>query len=128
MELVLKNDAGSGNNSTFSNVKIYEGSCGALAREVVSAPQRITPILGDTTEDGYAMRLYPNPLGPDSDLNVLMITKDVFNYEIRNITGQLIRKGTVSDGKIEVSALRTGVYFLQVVLDNQVISKRFVKL
>jgi len=84
-------------------------------------------VIGKSFEDGYAMRLYPNPAS--SFLNVAMITQDVFDYEIKSITGQLVGKGTVSNhAKINVSNLKVGVYFLQVLMDNEVVSKRFVKL
>jgi len=120
------NDAGSGNNSTFSNVKIYEGSCGAAFVRQVATAQQIIPILGLTREDAFPITLYPNPV-LKSFINVAMVTKDVFDYEIKSITGQLVGKGTVSNRRVDISDLRAGVYFLQVITDNQVTSKRFVK-
>jgi len=58
-----------------------------------------------------------------------MINQDVFDYEIKSITGQLVGKGTVSNNtKIDVSNLKVGVYFLQVFNNNELTSKRFVKL
>ncbi len=120
------NDGGSGNESIFSLVKIYEGSCGG-ARQQVAEIQKLTPIIGKTTEEGFPMRLFPNPVS-ESFLNVSMITKDVFDYEIQSITGQLVGKGTTSDNRVNISNLRAGVYFLQVFTDNQVTIKRFVKL
>jgi len=56
------NDAGSGNTSVFSNVKIYEGSCGAIrAERVTSLANDITPVIGDQNEDIFSVRMFPNP-------------------------------------------------------------------
>jgi len=56
------NDAGSGNNSTFSNVKVYEGSCGGSAVAAVADFGGVTPILGDEDEGlSSAVSIWPNP-------------------------------------------------------------------
>jgi len=83
--------------------------------------------LGDTFESGYDIRVFPNPTAT-AFINVAMVTKDVFDFEIKNVTGQLVAKGTVSNKKIDISDLKAGVYFLQVEIDQQVTSKRFIKL
>jgi len=70
------NDGGSGNNSTFSNVKIYEGSCGqsALAESLSLPSESVTPTFGTEDEkDLSRMTISPNP------------TKNVFTiYEDSN--------------------------------------------
>nr|WP_255411377.1 GEVED domain-containing protein [Aquimarina sp. AU474] len=70
--------------------------------------------------------IFPNPVdGPM--LNLSTNNKNVSNFEIKNFVGQLVRKGSVSN-IIDVSALKSGVYFLQVATkDQQVVTKRFVK-
>ncbi|MBW1297739.1 T9SS type A sorting domain-containing protein, partial [Aquimarina litoralis] len=58
------NDAGSGNTSVFSNVKIYEGSCGqsASAESLVAELASPEAILGDEPEGIFAdVSITPNP-------------------------------------------------------------------
>nr|WP_282100247.1 T9SS type A sorting domain-containing protein [Aquimarina sp. MMG016] len=69
--------------------------------------------------------IYPNPIqGPI--LNVTMKNKENSTYEITSITGQLVGKGNVIN-TIDVSNLRSGIYFIQIATDQQIYSRRFVK-
>ncbi len=75
---------------------------------------------------GLDFSVFPNPVdGPM--LNLSANSKNVSNFEIRNFVGQLVRKGNVSN-TIDVSSLKSGVYFLQIsTTDQQIVTKRFVK-
>ncbi|GGX25672.1 hypothetical protein GCM10007384_28460 [Aquimarina muelleri] len=67
------NDTGSGNTSVFSNVKIYEGSCGqsATSESLVAELESVSPILGNEEEGDLAgLKMTPNP------------AKDVFSLHI----------------------------------------------
>ncbi len=120
------NDAGSGNTSVFSNVRVYEGSCGNISRQEILS-QQITALTGDTSEEAFSVRIYPNPAS--SILNISPATDGTFDYEIKSITGQLINRGRVTNNTaIDISNLQIGVYFLQLTIDDQVTSKRFVKM
>nr|WP_255518937.1 MULTISPECIES: T9SS type A sorting domain-containing protein [unclassified Aquimarina] len=82
-----------------------------------------------STED-ISFSIFPNPV-QGSIMNVFMGDKnaanETSNFEIKNFIGQLVGKGTVKN-TIDVSNLKTGVYFLQVTTKNQgTTTKRFVK-
>ncbi len=118
------NDAGSGNTSVFSNVKIYEGSCNGSA--VVADFGPTVPILGNEDEEGVsAFTIAPNPLKSGGLLQISM--KDSKNsdnvYSIMNMVGQIVGQGTISGSKtINVGNLEVGMYLLKV----QGETKRFI--
>ncbi len=118
------NDAGSGNTSIFSNVKIYEGSCNGSA--VVADFGPTTPIIGNEDEEGISnFTIAPNPLKSGGLLQVSM--KDSKNsdtaYSIMNMVGQIVGQGTISGSKtINVGNLEVGMYLLKV----QGETKRFI--
>ena len=117
------NDAGSGNNSTFANVKIYESSC-ISSRNTVVFGERVD-ILGDEDEGAFSLKLYPIPV--DKILNVEAIGIDNATYKVINISGQTVLRGT-NINQIDVSSLNKGVYFLRVNSTNQaIISRKFIK-
>ncbi|SNR13860.1 M43 family zinc metalloprotease [Tenacibaculum jejuense] len=108
------NDAGSGNNSTFSNVKIYETSCSS-SRTVVEFGARID-VLGDQDENILTtLKLAPNPVSKGSKLEI--ITPDnsdlsKVNYQVINMLGQIVKKGNLSNRIINTNTLTPGVYIL----------------
>ncbi|RXM58384.1 hypothetical protein BOQ60_24735 [Chryseobacterium sp. CH1] len=57
-----------------------------------------------------SVKIYPNPV--EDVLNVLNVSANA-SYEIFNAPGQLVSKGTMGDGKINVRALVKGVYFIR---------------
>ncbi|MBQ4822373.1 M36 family metallopeptidase [Aquimarina sp. MMG016] len=117
-------DVGSGNTSIFSNVKIYEGTCGSSAVAVNFGPE--TAIMGDQGEDILSdIRLWPNPV--QGILNVSMAGKQLSNttYTVTNLLGQVVGKGQL-DGSINVSNLEIGVYMLQIENQEVTTTKRFI--
>ncbi|AXT50625.1 T9SS C-terminal target domain-containing protein [Aquimarina sp. BL5] len=119
------NDAGSGNTSIFSNVKIYEGSCGGSAA-VAADFGPTTPIIGKEDEEGISsFTIAPNPLKSGGLLQISM--KDSKNsdnvYSIMNMVGQIVGQGTIGGSKtINVGNLEVGMYLLKV----QGETKRFI--
>ncbi len=112
------NDAGSGNNSTFSNVKIYEGSCGGSAA-LVSDFGSVVPTYGDEDEGVFSsMRLVPNPVSKGNLLRVVLPNRSSVldaPYSIVNILGQVVGKGKLdSNNTINVSRLESGMYILRI--------------
>ncbi|WP_438426104.1 choice-of-anchor B family protein [Aquimarina macrocephali] len=80
--------------------------------------------------ENISFSVFPNPV-QGSIMNVFMsdksASKEPSNFEIKNFVGQLVGKGVVKN-TIDVSNLKTGVYFLQITTKKQgVITKRFVK-
>nr|WP_255421918.1 choice-of-anchor J domain-containing protein [Aquimarina sp. AD10] len=82
------------------------------------------------TNKDITLSVFPNPV-IGAELNILMNNKidssNAYEFEIKNFIGQLVRKGTVIS-TIDVSSLRSGVYFLQVATpDGNILMKRFLK-
>ena len=116
------NDAGSGNNSTFANVKIYETSCSSSRSNIVFGER--VDVMGNEDEEAFQLRLYPNPV--NSTLHVEAIGIDESMYRIVNMLGQTVMRGTnMSD--IQVGNLNKGVYFIEVSTENEKVSKKFIK-
>ncbi|MDH7447061.1 trypsin-like peptidase domain-containing protein [Aquimarina sp. 2201CG14-23] len=124
------NDAGSGNNSTFSNVKVYEGSCGNVNNNVFEAYDARVDILGDEDEDTFmSIQIASNPVKKGNFLQLIGTEVDLLNtsYTIISITGQVLKKGNINaDRLINVDEFNVGLYILRIESDDAKISKRFV--
>ena len=118
------NDAGSGNTSTFTNVKIYETSCSTTRRSVAFGTR--VDVLGDEDEVLGLVKLYPNPV-TDGILNVGLSNTYDGEYRILDLSGRTIKKGTLIQS-INVSSLKAGVYLFEVMDDKNGVSiQKFMK-
>ncbi len=77
-------------------------------------------------KEEITLNLYPNPVTGDN-LNLYMrgIERNA-EFEIKNVLGQLVGKGNVSNS-INISSLKIGAYFLQVMSEGKIYSRRFIK-
>ena len=116
------NDAGSGNNSTFANVKIYETSCTTSKTPIVFGDR--VDVMGNENEEAFQLRMYPNPV--KSILRVEAIGIDESTYRIVNMLGQTVMRGT-NMSNINVGNLNNGVYFIEVSTESEKVSKKFIK-
>jgi hypothetical protein len=71
------------------------------------------------------INLYPNPV-KGSILNVEIPSLETFKYRIVNIQGRTVLNG-ISEGKINVSKLDGGMYFIEVNDGDEIITKKFIK-
>ena len=124
------NDAGSGNTSTFSNVRIYEGSCensNVVAFEMFGTR---SDVLGNEDEDIFtSIQIAPNPvkkgkllrlIGPNRNLNKS-------TYSIINMLGQTIMKGNMKENNaINVDQFKSGAYILSIENEFTKTTKRFI--
>ncbi|AXT59581.1 T9SS C-terminal target domain-containing protein [Aquimarina sp. AD10] len=114
------NDAGSGNNSTFSNVRIYEGTCGgALIAQIPSDFGKVTPILGtDDEEISSFATLYPNPTNDQFSLNISSENTKNTIVKIFNTLGQKEYEAKLKSGINNFSAnsleLSSGIYIVKI--------------
>ena len=77
------------------------------------------------TQNEIAFSIYPNPV-KGAILNV-QIGKDLEDYKIYNIMGQLVLQGKISNGQINVSSLNTGVFIIETNTYKEKISKKIIK-
>ncbi|WP_109299525.1 M20/M25/M40 family metallo-hydrolase [Aquimarina sp. AU474] len=117
------NDAGSGNNSIFSNIKIYEGSCGNSLKGNVDFGF-ITPTLGDEKEGVLSsIEITPNPakesfviqLGSKGTTDV-MVT--FYTIQGRRIS-QLELESGVNRISTKQLSLKSGMYLIKIETDGE---------
>jgi len=75
-------------------------------------------------EDVKSVKIYPNPV--EDVLNVMNVSSNA-SYEIFNAPGQVIAKGTIGDGKINVRTLVKGIYFITINNKEEKSTTKFVK-
>ncbi|WP_075341991.1 M36 family metallopeptidase [Tenacibaculum agarivorans] len=123
------NDAGSGNNSTFANVRIYEGSCSSSSVTVASFGAR-TDVLGDEDEGIFtSIEVAPNPIGKGNLLKLVGPNRSLSNatYSIINMLGQVIEKAALNDRRaINIDSFESGVYILRIENESIETTKRFI--
>lgn len=69
--------------------------------------------------------IYPNPV-VGATLNVVTSRTEV-SYQITNISGQIMAKGQVEGGKVDVQRLDGGVYMIELISGGKSTIKKFVK-
>ena len=120
------NDAGSGNNSTFSNVKIYETSCSGTTATPIPFGTR-DDVLGNENEvNSNAFTVYPNPVKDVLFVKANFISKETTSYRILNMLGQTVNRGE-NYSEINVRTLDGGVYFIELATGDEIVLKRFIK-
>ena len=69
----------------------------------------------DDFEDRSAVSIYPNPTNSSVTIKNVNFTNNV-EYNITNISGQLVRSGDITSSKqqIDISNLASSVYFLNI--------------
>lgn len=116
---VNDNDAGSGNTSTFSNFKIYEGSCGqsVTVESLIATLDSETPIMG--TEDEMSIvdvKISPNPTRGAFSISIANYNKDLRGV-IYNVLGKKVGELRLKPGVNSVSssqfALGSGIYLIK---------------
>lgn len=71
-----------------------------------------------------SVKIYPNPA--EDVLNVTNVSSGA-SYEIFSAPGQIIARGTIGDGKINVKALVKGIYFITINNKEEKSTTKFVK-
>ena len=123
------NDAGSGNNSTFSNVRIYEGTCSASTAVLVSSFGTRIDQFGDEDEGVFtSIQVAPNPINKGSLLRVVGPNRNLENakYSIINTLGQVVQKGELTSRSIDLNKLNSGIYVLRIENEKAKTNKRFI--
>ncbi len=121
------NDAGSGNNSLFSNVQVYEGSCDGSrsVQEVIAKLDRLDPIIGAEDEVMHAVKVVPNPTNDQFSLYVntgSKASKEMI-VSIYNTFGQKKYEEIIQSGIHTFSAkslgLQSGIYVLRIQTEGE---------
>ncbi|MBQ0734267.1 trypsin-like peptidase domain-containing protein [Aquimarina celericrescens] len=123
------NDAGSGNNSTFSNVKIYEGSCGqsVLTESMVSERASVVPTLGTDNEySALSSKISPNPARESFSIRINNNIEGEINAVVYTILGRRKALIKLSSGDNTILTrnfgLGTGIYLIKIENRGNVLS------
>ncbi|WP_298424285.1 GEVED domain-containing protein [uncultured Kordia sp.] len=87
------------------------------------------PISGDVLGNEGAtfdFTMYPNPV-KGSELTVRVADARSTSYTIKNMLGQTVKVGSLTNGTINVNDMRAGMYVLEVTDGQKAIVKKFVK-
>jgi len=71
----------------------------------------ITTTISKVMNPEQHLTIYPNPA--KSTLFIQGQTENISQYEIVNIFGHTLQSGMISNGRIDVSSLQKGIYFIQ---------------
>ncbi|WP_378187838.1 T9SS type A sorting domain-containing protein [Aquimarina sp. W85] len=126
------NDAGTGNTSTFSNVKVYEGSCGAaqLSQRTLELDP-IIPSIGNEDEEIALASLWPIPTNDQFSIQTTLKRSEEAFVSIYTTFGKMKYQGKISSGITNFSAnslaLRPGIYIVRIQSKgNQDIVKKLI--
>lgn len=108
---------------SFSYGQVEDYSINITASGAI-ATQEIASGLIETTEIS-SFALYPNPVA--DELNVSFAYHTGYTFRIVNTLGQQISTGEVSGNPIDVSALKTGIYIIELNKGDKRIVKKFAK-
>jgi bacillolysin len=109
---------------SYGEVEDYSVNIGGAAIRSFSTANTSAKALGNENSISD-LSMYPNPT---SDfLNVRMADSRKGTYRVINFLGQQVGAGTLSENAINVSALGTGIYILEVNDGQKTTAKKFVK-
>lgn len=111
---VMINDA----NVEMADVTSDNGVVHVIDKVLIPGTASIDEIENET------IAVYPNPASEEVHFNVVTSGE----YEIIDANGITVKKGTSVDGKVTISELENGNYFIRVAEDEKVALGKFVKL
>ncbi|TVZ51397.1 T9SS type A sorting domain-containing protein [Dokdonia sp. Hel_I_53] len=119
------NDGGFGNTSTFSNVKIYEGSCGSTRMAIRARTEVVAAVIGTEDEVNSAMvSVYPNPTRNQFSIAIPLESSKTATVRIYNTLGQEVYKGILQPGNTLLNTqeikMSAGMYVLEINLEKNI--------
>jgi len=129
------NDNGSGNNSLYSNVRVYEGSCnGSLSsQEIIAQLSHKESLIGTENEGIETIKMIPNPTSDQFTIDVNSNSTKEIKINIYTILGQEKLNTSLTPGVNHFSAndlsLGSGVYVVKIQSegDQNIIKKLIIK-
>ncbi|MCK0108346.1 DUF5011 domain-containing protein [Flavobacteriaceae bacterium S0825] len=118
----FQNDASGNNDQIFIDQVTITGTNSAKG-----VNNNLVVVGGGQTERGgfeEDFKMYPNPV--KDILNIQLPEGKAFTFAIRNMLGQTVMKGD-SDGKINVTNIRSGMYLIEVNDGEEKMTRKFIK-
>ena len=113
----------SGNTGNVAEISVHHNSTYPSQLNLAGANPSLS--IADEDATSKTLEVYPNPTE-----NKLNVTGDFIGYpfEIVDISGRQVLKGKLTDQKVNVSALKPGLYYFQILDQNGIkINRTFVK-
>ncbi|MGE8553568.1 MAG: reprolysin-like metallopeptidase [Chryseobacterium jejuense] len=100
-------------NLAGKNIHLRVSAIGNVFYAVKAATVSLSNVLAVSKVENNVktVKIYPNPV--EDVLNIMNVSSNA-TYEIFNAPGQLISKGTIGDGRINVNSLIKGIYFITI--------------
>ncbi len=112
-------------NMSIENVKLIDHLGAEKAINTKSDSLMVTATTDIKTVKEQAIKLYPNPC---SDiLNLELNDWEIKAIEIRSIEGRLVKSLNPNTQQINVSSLKSGVYYINIITASEVISQKVFK-
>ena len=128
LTFINDNDAGSGNDSRFRNVKVYDtGTCNP-GIQMLGAVSEVV-IAGNNSDEEIKMTLFPNPARQSVRIGLNDLNSLSAQVRITDITGKtiLLERFKNPNQEFDVSTFAPGVYLVNVQLSNSMrITKKLV--
>ncbi len=120
-------------NSFFRNIVIYEDANGngicddsEFSVQNLFADDYTYPIPGNDATEGLDIVIYPNPVRGDF-LNIKLTGNiEDTRFKITNMLGQIVKDGKLTNPRIDINRLQSGVYLIEISDSAQTVTKRFI--
>ena len=115
------------NNATPTSCEVFaKGQVEDYTLNIVSVPEAaVYNPENVNSENSIDFDMFPNPV--ENILNVSFADNRKSSYKIFNINGQEIKAGMLNQKEINVSNLKSGIYFLELHDGQKTSTKKFIK-
>ena len=117
-------------NTNILETVVYQGNDGNYYLSWESAPGFLShfwdvPPLSTPENNWTTIKIYPNPVM--NKLNLQIASKDFHSAQITDINGRIVLQNISVSNEIDVSALKSGMYFITLQSSEGKMTKKFIK-
>jgi hypothetical protein len=96
---------------------------GIIVRDHWDMTSTVSSLKGNVFQSPFKM--FPNPV-QEGVLNISTEKLSDMRVRVQDVSGRVLIQQTITDSRLDVSALRKGVYFVQVIQDEQVFGQKII--
>ena len=83
--------------------------------------------LNETHQKNSTLKIYPNPADDKISIELSGMNANIVHYRLYSLSGMLMQKGIVRAGIVDVSALASGMFILEIDLSGDVFRGKVIK-
>ena len=122
-KIFIYNEAGGAETLYADNLELVEKSISSLQNKESSKKD----VLSLEIEENDNVKFYPNPVNNILNIELTNDHEDQSSYSIVNLRGQLLLTGSIKKyAAVDVSGLKSGLYFLHIKNSNKVESHKII--